>query len=245
MARPDQIIFGTMRMHESSRSAAEWAEFLSAIFDRGIRKLHSSDEYDSFGLLCETLAILARQAPERKFCHMVKLADPSFDDTGFDASRFSTRLDQYRQNLIADHIEDIQWMWRADLKNDTKRIGDARAAMRTIDNGLARLKADGLISRLFCFPYSEAFAEAILQEHCIDGMTIYRNSQEMDYGRFLDQMVQANKICVAIRPFHAGAALAINSPSPAEQIKFVLSHPAVEAAILSTSSLDHLEMILD
>ena len=96
MACSKRMVLGTMRMHETGNTPSALAKFLVAIHERGVRSLHSSFEYDSFPLLCETLKELNRNSSSCKFRHVVKLAEPTFNESGFNATRLQDRLERYR-----------------------------------------------------------------------------------------------------------------------------------------------------
>lgn len=244
MAKPSQITFGTMRMHEVDRSARQWADFLAEVHMRGVQTVHSSDEYDSYPLFCEALAIFRESNPGLQFRHVVKLAEPSFDDSGFDSTRLAARLEAYRHSLSADVINDVQWMWRKDLKDEGRRLKDGRSALAQIGDAASRLKADGKMDRFLCFPYTHGFADLMLETEFLDGFVIYRNANEREFDHLLDPCGANGKTCLIIRPFSAGATL--NSDSdPADQLAAALDHPAIESAILSTSSLAHLDQLLN
>jgi hypothetical protein len=231
-------------MHEVDRSAREWATFFIEMHGRGVRTLHSSNEYDSFPLLRETLRELEAGDRSCRFKHVVKLAEPSFDDTGFDAGRLSDRVDGYRDELRSEVIHDIQWMWLQDLKSEGKRQDDLDGALSSIGNAVGSLKRSGGIERFFCFPYTPRFANRLINSEFLDGFAIYRNAREHEYDYLLDPCQARAKTCLAIRPFAAGGALGEGGPGPQAQLAAVLDHPAVEGAILSTSSLAHLDDLL-
>lgn len=243
MPQSRQIVFGTMRMDEISRAPEEWAQFFAALYDRGIRSIHSSDEYSSFGLLEETLAELRTMRPDCQFRHVVKLAEPSFDDACFDAERLIAKLASYCTRLSTKMVHDVQWMWRKDLKAEPQRIDETQSALPAIEKAVSQLKAEGKIQRFFCFPYSQGFADLLIEADFIDGFLIYRNAQEQEFDYILDRCAMVGKQCMIIRPFAAGATLGLHG-GPKSQLESALAHPAIEAAILSTSSLDHIDQLL-
>ncbi|MEQ1509316.1 MAG: hypothetical protein ABL909_02810 [Sphingopyxis sp.] len=244
MIKPAQIVFGTMRMHEIERSSDEWADFLMEIHACGVRALHSSDEYDSFPLLCDVLTRLRERRPDIGFRHVVKLAEPSFDDTRFDAERLAAKLERYKAALGSATIHDVQWMWRKDLKAEAQRLADLHAAAPDIIASTAQLKRSGAIERFFCFPYSTAFADEAMKLGCFDGLVVYRNTNEREYDYLLEPCLAAGGKFLVIRPFAAGQALGAGLPTPREQLGAALDHAAIESAILSTSSLRHLDDLL-
>ena len=223
-----------------------WVEkFLTEVFKRGVITLHSSSEYDSFNLVCDALARIRRNAPEVQFRHIVKLAEPSFDDNTFVPDRLQKKVDAYCRALGCDRIDNVQWMWRRDLDADPSRVVAFRRAAATISESAKRLKDSGQIGRWFCFPYSLPFGGEAVLEAEFDGLVIYRNRTERQFEPLLDEMVSRNKACFIIRPFLGGELLAVGAATPRQQLDASLDHPAIEGAILSTSNLAHLDELLD
>jgi aryl-alcohol dehydrogenase-like predicted oxidoreductase len=245
MAKASHIVLGTMRMAERSMGPAEWAPFFQAAHRLGIRSLHSSHEYESFGLLCETLALLRRDAPAVAFRHVVKLAAPSFNDDGFSANALRGQIEEYRAALGTDIVHDIQWMWRHSLSDEPLRLNLAKAAMAAISEASLLLKDQGLIERFFCFPYTTGFADLVLDEDMGDGLIVYRNLAEREFDGQLDRCAERGKTAIIIRPFHAGALVEQGALDARELLTQALDHRAIESAILSTSSLPHLEQLID
>lgn len=239
----DKIILGTMRLLEADRTAEECADYLLALHQLGIRKLHSSNEYESFPLLVEALQLLRRRRPDRRFRHMVKLAEPSFDDDDcFHADRLSSRINDYCSALGTDMIEDVQWMWRRKLDDDDGRIADFRRHADAIGEAVETEKERGSIERFLCFPYSVPFASAALELNWTDGLAVYRNAEEHDYDSTLEQAAAAAKIAVIIRPFFGGRL--VGNGDPAQLLAAALDSPAIEAAVLSTNSISHMKALV-
>jgi hypothetical protein len=245
MANASHIVLGTMRMAEGSMGPAEWSAFFQAVHQLGIRSLHSSHEYDSFGLFCATLALLRRDAPAVAFRHVVKLAAPSFDDDGFSADALRGQIEGYRTALGTDAVHDVQWMWRHSLSDEALRLNLAKAAMTAISEASDTLKEQGLIERFFCFPYTTCFADLVLDGDLGDGLIVYRNLAEREFDSQLDICAERRKTAIIIRPFHAGALVTEGALDARDLLTQALDHRAIESAILSTSSLPHLEQLID
>jgi hypothetical protein len=237
------LTLGTMRLLEVDKTRDEWLAFLASVHDIGIRTLHSSIEYESFALLTSLLSDSAFRQDHRPFRHIVKLAEPSFDDDGFSAVRLEQKVRAYCEALSSPVISDIQWMWRRDLKDDAARIAAFVAAIKAISSTVFQLKHDGLIERFFCFPYSVAFARVALEQDTIDGLVVYRNMLERDYDELIDLSAKLGKQCHIIRPFNAGGVLIDSNLSPSEHLKFAFDMPAIESAIVSSNNLNHLTEI--
>lgn len=223
---------------------AFWETFFEELYAREIQVIHSSCEYESFELLCSTLKELKRNSSSCKFRHVIKLAEPSFGENGFSASRLQDRIERYRDDLGADQIDDVQWMWRQDLHTEGKRLQDLGNSLNRISEAVAELKERGTIKRFLCFPYTLEFGVCIIDNEFIDGFTVYRNRLERDYDGLLDMCHSRAKRCLAIRPFAAGDLLNTSSDIPRYVLSNALDHPAVEAAIFSTSNLAHLDALM-
>lgn len=244
MALPSQLIFGTMRMSLDMHPRAYWETFFEELYVREIQVVHSSSEYESFELLCSTLQELNRNSSSCKFRHVIKLAEPSFGENGFKVDRLQDRLESYRDDLGADQIDDVQWMWRQDLHTEGKRLQDLESSLSRISEVVAELKERGTIKRFLCFPYTVKFGINIIDSEFIDGFTVYRNRLEREYDGLLDMCQSRAKRCLAIRPFAAGDLLNTSSDVPRDVLSVALDHPAVEAAIFSTSNLAHLDELM-
>jgi hypothetical protein len=238
--RPQSLTFGTMRMLEVERSQTDWLMFLPEIYEMGIKTLHSSHEYDSFQLLSALLSEGRRSEAFPEFRHIAKLAEPSFDDGGFDGARFEVKVRAYLAALSTPILHDVQWMWRHDLKDDVRRVQQFTDQLDQIGDAVDRLKRDGLIERFFCFPYSIDFGAVAVEHEAIDGLIVYRNRQETDYDPLIDRSYELGKPVHVIRPFNAGAAIAADERTPAQHAAFALGKPAIESAILSSNTLAHL-----
>lgn len=238
------VILGTMRWHEIDRSPSDWADFLLAAHDMGVTTLHSSSEYASYDLLCETLALVRARAPSVTFDHMVKLAAPHFDEPDFAAQQLDGRVDAYRTTLGTDRLAIVQWMWRHGLDDDTARIAAFETAASAVAETIGALKSNGRIGRALCFPYSLPFARRAIAMDWVDGLAVYRNAVEQEYDSVIGAAATLDKSTVVIRPFKAGETFA-DGRDAASLLADALDHDGVEAAVLSTGWLDHLRELVD
>lgn len=239
-----RITLGTMRFSSDRHAVEQWAQFLIGAHALGIRSLHVSDEYESWPLFLEALTAAREISGGIDFRFIAKLGEPHFDQPSFDAKRLERHVERYCLQLRIDRLDEIQWMWRADLDKDGNRCADFVAQADAMRISIEKLKRNGKIDRFLCFPYSANFASRALGFDFIDGLTVYRNAQEKDYETHLDQCQLKSKIAHIIRPFFAGATLTADGPTPRQQLFQALDHPAVETAILSTGNMAHLHDLL-
>ncbi len=241
---PVKITLGTMRLGEITRSISDWVVFFENAYDLGVRTIHVSDEYDSWPLWLDIAAAYRLAVPAKPFRYIAKLGEPHFDKPRFSASRLQAAVDAYRGALSIDCLDDVQWMWRADLKEEVQRLSHFAQDATVIEEATRSLKSSGAIGRLLCFPYTLSFADAALAQSWCDGLVVYRNAQERDYDVALDTWHAAGRMAHIIRPFMAGETLGIGHASPRDQLTVSLDHPAIETAILSTARIDHLQSLL-
>lgn len=207
-----------MRLLEHEWAKQDWLAFFDQLRDDGIDWLHSSNEYESFDLLKDTLTQGAR-----RFRHVVKLGEPSFDEGDFLSSRLERKVDDYLRALHLESIDIVQWMWRDGL-NTPHRLERFLAQADAVSDGMARLVDAGKVQAFTCFPYDPAFARGALEVGVTDSLAVYRNPEETDYDAVL--MGCAPGRSVAIRPFAAGAAFARGASCRA-----LLDHAASPSAI--------------
>ncbi len=230
-------------MHEHSLSLNQWADFFCNLHRRGVRLLHSSNEYDSFGLLCDVLTEIRSRDCGVQFKHVVKLAEPSFDDERFDALRLGQKVDAYLSALVCDRLDTVQWMWRRDLDDDVKRIRDMARATPHIAAVFETLKAEGKIVYVGCFPYSVDFASEVSGSKMIDRLIFYRNPLEKDYDHLLEKCIVSGKKVIALRPFAAGMAFQEPTRTAVDLIKYALGHECVAGTVFTATKSEHVDAI--
>ena len=238
---PSCLILGTVRLHQAERDEAGWAHFFAAARERGISRLHVSNEYDSWPLF---LHVLSQPAMPSNFTYVAKLAGLHFGEVGFDAERLAGRIALYCDELRTDRLEDVQWMWRSDLDDEDKRLAGFGAAAERIGEAGHQLRESGAILRLMCFPYLTGFADRAIESGSFDGLLVYSNLEQKVFEEHIIRAADTRMPTVAIRPFMAGTDIGSQGPTPGAQLAAVLDAKGVEAAILSTSSFSHLDEVL-
>jgi len=234
-----KIVLGTMRLDPERHPLDHWVHLLRKAHELGVRRLHCSDEYESFSFLLRILDRLRLQYPQIHFDFIVKLAEPSFDLHEFSETRFLEALDRYRKLLNVDQIDTVQWMWRGDLGDHDQRVEEFSRQGSAVSESAQHAKQSGHLSSFFCFPYSPSFATACLDVDSIDGLAIYRNTHETDYDELVNECEESGRSVLVIRPFSAGEAL--TSAQPGALIRYSAELPAVTGIIVSCSSVEHLE----
>lgn len=236
--RPDQIVWGSMRMLEKGRPKRFWIDFLRTLHKKRVSKIHSSYEYESFPLLCEVLDDL--QSEGIRFQHVVKLAEPHFDRDRFDQSQFDSKLDLYLNSLKTERLDTVQWVWRGDVKREAEQISSFRSARNSMKASFDRKHIKQRISRLMCFPYSPAFGSVVLEEKWCAGLIVYLNRRELDYLGLCKRAIDLRKYIVALRPFFGGKVLDNKRIEADAALRWVLRQPGVTATVATFSTTEHI-----
>ena len=248
------LCFGTMRLLTPRFDLASATALMLDLFDRGVTSFHVSREYESYPLACAALRALRRARPEAMIEIISKIPVPHFSEDRFDPARAIALIEADRQALDVERIDIVQWMVRHTPNDDAPRLAiltrDGAAAQDT----WGQLKADGKISALAMFPYSDAVLRASLALPWIDGLVTYLNPLELDAAPYLDRLATEGRGFMAIRPLLAGKVsnnapfwdgLDIAPPDrPAFAIAFSLMHPAIASTILTASSPVHLDQAI-
>lgn len=236
--RLSPITFGSMRL-ETLANDADWVKLLREALDRGVTTLHSSTEYDSFSRF--TGIVRALEAGDR-IQHVVKLAEPHFGDSDFDATRLVAKVDDYLTQLRAVRLDVVQWMWRGDLKNEESRLAGLVDRRSQLAHAFDELRCAGKIGAVAPFPYTQGFADRSIESSLFEGLTVYLNPVEQEMRPQIAAAVARGMGIVALRPFAAGKALA--SATPRVCIQSVLATAGVTTTVASFSSQVHLDELV-
>ncbi|MEM7093782.1 MAG: aldo/keto reductase [Actinomycetota bacterium] len=231
-----EVAYGSMRLR-GDRSAN--ATLLSEMHDIGITTHHSSSEYDSYESYCDLVRRLRTEG--RTIEHIVKLACPSFDESGFDPEVLRDRVEAELYALDTERLDVVQWMVRGDAAGDgdTKRAF-ARAYGAMVDGAFGGLIQAGKVGAVALFPYVQPPVEALLELDAVTGLCGYLNLLE----RELCELAGQGYPTIALRPLAAGllgAQAAPEVPPPLEPRRArradVLDELGIEALALPAAAL--------
>jgi hypothetical protein len=225
-----------MRMLAHTQDLNFWLDFLRSIYHQGIRILHTSMEYNSFPLLCEVLRQLREDGIT--FHHMVKLAEPSFDESDFSEDRLSVKLHLYQQMLGTDCIDNVQRMWRCDLENPTRRLEKFNQVCSIIEAFFAELKTIGCANKIVCFPYTQNFADIAVTLSSLDGLAVYWNPDESRL--FTTDASLCTERQTGIHP----APLLCERITCEQRLDFTFDTHLVTATVLTASQTPHIQQVL-
>jgi aryl-alcohol dehydrogenase-like predicted oxidoreductase len=236
-----RLAFGSMRLEEKSLSDKQWRDLLRHSYNQGITTLHSSDEYESFSRFARLVREL--QSDGLKFQHIVKLGEPHFGHKNFSSDRFESRINEYCQKLGVDYLDVVQWLWRGNLQDDPERLQGLLDNASSIDQAICLAKSSGIINAALCFPYTNTFAQMVLNYSWCDGLTIYLNPLEDEMSEFLPLLDYSNKAAISIRPLAAGKALK-QGYFLQDCLAAALPSPTVTSTIVSWSSVEQIQLLL-
>jgi hypothetical protein len=240
-----KLIFGTMRMSEHNYSVSHWVDLFNNMYDNGIRLHHVSSEYDSYFYYIGVLKEFNLKHPNKQISHLAKLAEPHFDSSKFNPKLFQSKIDKYLAELSVSKLWGIQWMWRGDLKNEISRLDNFKENIEILNSKVFELKKNNLIDGFYLFTYTNTFCELAislskqLDNKLFDGLTVYRNIQENEFDKYLD-FFERN---IIIRPLFAGKLE--TSLSKKQLVEYALNHAKVTNGIISISSIDKLNELLN
>lgn len=228
-------------MHQHSTDLNVWLPIFSQLYEGGVRWLHNSSEYESDALFLAVLQKFNEQNPGKRFYHMVKLAEPNFDEDFYSHDRFVKKI-KLRCNQLKVHKIDIcQWMWRNQLNDDTQRLLSLKSQLSTVIESFNLILRDDIVSSFCCFPYTPAFANLCLSANLINSFAVYRNPLEREYDDILTHELSKN--CYAIRPFKAGLALDPQT-SVAALLDYASQPNSVAGVVVTASQSIHIQELL-
>jgi hypothetical protein len=213
--------------------------------DSGIFVHHVSSEYESYFFYITVLKNFCLKYPNKQISHLVKLAEPHFDSSKFNPKLFQSKIDKYLTELDVSKLWGIQWMWRGDLKNEISRLDNFKEYIELLNSKVFELKKNNIIDGFYLFPYTKIFCELAislskqLNITVFDGLTVYRNIQENEFDIYLYSFERN----IIIRPLFAGKLE--TALSKKQLIEYALNHGRVTNGIISISSVDKLNELLN
>ena len=246
------LTFGSMGLDPARIDVAAAVRLLLGLCDAGVTSFHSSAEYASYELFTAAVRQLRHVAPAATVTHICKIALPDWDGR-FTRGALTARVDAELSALAAERIDVVQWLLRSSPLADPSRLAALGAMAGEFAAEWADLREAGKVGVLASFPYSTAFAAAVLDVAPLGGFVTYLNLAERELVGLLPAIVELGQGVAAIRPLGAGrfaaggaetAALADTlgvAPDDlaATALRFPLLHPAVASVIVGVSSPAH------
>ena len=199
------ICFGPMRFTERTPGddpkSGAGTRALERALERGVDFLHSSYEY---GTRWAMEGVLKDHSKRSEIKHIIKVPVPDFKDADFSGIKFRQRIEEALRELHTDQIHIVQWLLRDDPNTDERRIARIAACLEPTLDVFHTLREEGKVGYLAPFPYTPAFARAILDTGRTEGMVAYYNLLEMEMYPFLDTLEAQGYGLICIRPFLEG-----------------------------------------
>ena len=231
----NNLIFGSMRICDYDYDDSYWISFFEYLYDSGVNTHHVSFEYESYKRYCKILKKYLSVNPEKKVNHIVKLAEPHFGINSFSETKFYNLIQKYLDDLNCNSIQIVQWMWRGLMKQEKQRISSFKKNIPRISDAFKKLKLNKKVEQIYCFPYTERFAEICLKLPFIDGFTVYRNPKENNFDQIIELCEKNSKDIITIRPFLAGTMFK-ESYNAKELLEYSLNSNSISKVILSVSN---------
>ncbi len=242
-----RVCFGTMRMTDLAKDAdgPGAAEFLTQLHELGIDSHHSSWEYDSD---LHYLAALKKAAGwGYQFKHVVKLAEPSWDDLEFSPQRFQSKIRDECQRLGVEHLDVVQWLIRTkDPEDEAVCLALLERDAGLIQDTFNTMIEEGLIGAVVGFPYRPRIGQRLVAAQpgsppLVDGLSIYLNDLEPDPADLEATALSTACPILAIRPFAGGQI-----PGEQRQGSFdrVVANPQVVSVIVSLSDIERAHSLM-
>ncbi|MCB9666355.1 MAG: aldo/keto reductase [Alphaproteobacteria bacterium] len=249
------ICLGTMRLDPARLGRDDAVRLLAHLVDHGVDTVHTSHEYASHAYALDVLAAFRRAHPARRLVHVVKLAEPHFEDPfTLDPARLLARLDAAQAELGVDRVDVLQWLLRSKPIEDGPRLALLRDRGRALADALDARVREGRLGAWGVFPYGVPFAEAAVGLPGCAGLVSYLGLAEREHVGQLDALQEAGQAFVAIRPLWGGRLTARGLADPqgdhrvrrladaleldgdevaAEALAWPLRHPAVASVMVS------------
>jgi aryl-alcohol dehydrogenase-like predicted oxidoreductase len=232
------ITLGTMRLG----NAADAEALLADAFGLGITSLHCSSEYETYPLFRDAFRNLRGTAPA-DLTVIAKVAAPHFGEDRFVAADFRSKVQFYLDTLGLETLGVVQWLLRHDLKDEAARARIFDAAQDEVAEVVQDLKGRGMIGACVGFPYTAPIAKRLVAANFMDGLAVYVNPLEHEMDEFVAAAAAKGKSTIAIRPFAAGRLFRESPLNPVEALNYVFNMPGIAAAVVSASSVEHLEQL--
>lgn len=197
------LCFGPMRSaakdgSDNDKSKAG-ARALETALASGVNFLHSSYEYGTRWMMTDVL----RDHPRRKdIHHVIKLPVPDWDDGGFSEAKFRMRVEEALDELAADRIAVLQWMWRTRPNDDEHRLPMLANVIDDVNATFEKMRDEGKVGYLMTLPYTVPAARAALDTGRFSGMVSFLNPIEMEMVAFFPEMEKNDQGFLCIRPLY-------------------------------------------
>lgn len=238
----NKFAFGHMRLKSNYKTTA--VDLLTYMLSKGLKKFHSSIEYENFDFFAECLleACDICKIDSNNLSHIIKVGYPNFQEEVFQEDRLQEIVYNYSSRLRVNTIDSVQWMLRWDLQDEKKRVQILKKYSHKIKNTIKILKKEKKINNFGCFPYTLEFAKVALNEIKFDFMIEYCNILEYEKFDFIHKNIKDSQYMISIRPF-CGGKLFEQGNSYIDSLKFLKNYKKIKSIICSPGSKKHFDQL--
>jgi aryl-alcohol dehydrogenase-like predicted oxidoreductase len=244
-----RLVFGTstfaagrLRPGKDSRPGIE---ALAAALADGLRAVHSNPSLGTQWAV--------REAAEQSGCsglvrHVVKVQVPLHLAPGEIDSQVESALTASARNLGVTAVDTA--VIEADVKRtaDPGLLADGTLVREVYKRAARRATRSGLARRSVAFCHSPAHMLACLPIDEMAGYAAQYNLIEAWPGLFLDDITAQGREFLAMAPLARGRLAGLpheNAHSPLPALRWVLGHPGVSGAVLTISTMAHLDEAIE
>ena len=200
------ICFGPMRsasrQPEDDDKSRRGEQALRYALDCGVNFLHSSYEYGTRWMMERVL----KDHPKRgEVHHVIKLPVPDAEDKEqFHPAKFEMRIDEALQDLHAERISVLQWMWRSSPNSDHKRLPLFGRIIEDVSKTFDRLHDKGKVGYLMTYPYTLPCGRLALESGHFAGLIAPFNVLETEFSDLFEDLSRRGLGFMPFRPLYQG-----------------------------------------
>lgn len=224
-----------MKFKKYFKDSDNLSKFLCYAHKNGIKKLHVSKEYSSYNLLIKSL----KKINTKRFTFILKLSEPSTDQSQFNLEKFKQKIKKYRKDLGQNNYYIVQLVNRYKCNDRKEYLQYEQKVLDKIQKTIIKLKKDNLIKSFYFFPYHKN-KNKIKKREFINGITSYRNINE---NKNDDYAKQNNFKIIAMRTFGGNKKL-FKKNNIKKLIMFNLNSELVKNIIVGANKKAQLDQLL-
>lgn len=205
-----EVAFGTMRyvkgLYEGDEKEGKRA--LEEALAAGINSVHSSYEYKT---RWATGAVLKAHPKRHEVHHIIKVPVPDYDDEAFDEAKFRGIIEDALRDLNAERISIVQHLQRGvdksiiyDSRGDPARLAAMPEVNERLTAAFERLREEGKVGALACFPHTPGFAAAAVASGKFQGLVAFFSLVETELVPLFEEMRERGMGFATMRSFLGG-----------------------------------------
>lgn len=205
-----EVTFGTMRyvkgLYEGNETEGKRA--LEEALAGGINAVHSSYEYKT---RWATGAVLEAHPKRHDIHHIIKVPVPDYEDATFEEVKFRRIIEDALRDLHAERISIVQHLQRGvdkgiiyDIRGEPARLAAMTEVNERLTAAFERLRDEGKVGALACFPHTPGFAAAAIASGTFQGLVAFFSLVETELVPLFDEMRARGMGFATMRSFLGG-----------------------------------------